>query len=406
MEFRQARRTNAKPLIGMYSESGAGKTYSALLLARGFVGPNGRIAMIETESGRGEAYADPVEYPEIGGYDVLPLHDSFAPSIYGVSIEKAEKAKYDALIIDSASHEWEGVGGVLSMAADNEMGGSKGQLIWQKPKIEHQRHFMLRFMQTNIPLVILCMRAKYPMVQTINDKGKKEWTRSDKLEPKQSDDILYEMFVHGWIDAAHKFHRTKSTAKALEPVFLDNEAITLETGAKLAAWARGDAGDAHETALLSEAQNAAEGGLEALRAYWTALGKSDRATLKSQANRLKVIAEKADADDIDPILGDTAPAQPHEGVSEPVAADASKPESEAPAPAAEANADDSADRAELQGYIAALDSIETLIKLREIDEEVKAWFGNMTEPKSALRGEWSAAKLARERILTTRKTGK
>jgi hypothetical protein len=33
--FRPAKRSEAKPLIGLYAESGAGKTYSALLLARG-----------------------------------------------------------------------------------------------------------------------------------------------------------------------------------------------------------------------------------------------------------------------------------------------------------------------------------------------------------------------------------
>lgn len=303
MDFRPARRTNAKPLVGLYSESGAGKTYSALLLARGYVGPEGRIAMIETESGRGEAYSDPAEYPEIGGYDVLPLHDSFAPAVYADSIAKAEKGKYDALIIDSASHEWEGIGGVLSMAADNEQSGKKGQLIWQKPKIEHQRHFMLKFMQTNIPLVILCMRAKYPMIQTTDNHGKKEWTRSTILEPKQSDDILFEMFVHGWIDGGHRFHRTKSTAKSLEPIFLDNEPITLETGQKLAAWARGDAGDGQEAKLLGDAQEAAEGGIEVLRTFWTRLGKPERAILKSQAGRLKAIAERSDTDAVDPILG-------------------------------------------------------------------------------------------------------
>src|SRR5215472_5863573 len=54
--FRPATRAEAKPLIGLYSESGCGKTWSALLLARGFAGPLGRIGMIETEAGRGEAY--------------------------------------------------------------------------------------------------------------------------------------------------------------------------------------------------------------------------------------------------------------------------------------------------------------------------------------------------------------
>lgn len=302
MQFRPAVRTNAKPLIGIYSESGNGKTYSALLLARGFVGPKGRIAMIETESGRGEAYADPAEYPEIGGYDVISLHGNFAPATYGQAIEGAENAKYDALIIDSASHEWEGVGGVLSMAAENESKGLRGQIVWQKPKIDHQREFMLRFMQSSVPLIILCMRAKYPMVQTTGNNGKKEWTRSTTLEPKQSDDILFEMFVHGWIDGDHKFHRTKSTAKALEPVFLDNETITLETGRKLAMWAGGEASDGHASDLLTAAEMAADSGIERLREFWTALNKDDRGILKSQANRLKTMAEKADADEIDPIL--------------------------------------------------------------------------------------------------------
>lgn len=301
--FRPAKRSNAKPLVGLYSESGCGKTYSALLLARGFVGPNGRIGMIETESGRGEAYSDKKDYPEIGGYDVLPLHNDFSPAVYGSAMDKAESEKLDALIIDSASHEWEGMGGVLMMAAANEASGSRGQLIWQKPKLDHQRHFMLRFMQSPIPLVILCMRAKYPMRQVING-NKKEWVRSEILEPKQSDDILFEMFVHGWIDEAHKFHRTKCTAKALEPVFLDNEPIGPETGEKLAAWARGDTVDADYALLLETAEGHAERGMGVLAKYWRELEPRDYATLKSQAQRLRTIAKKADAAQVDPILSD------------------------------------------------------------------------------------------------------
>src|SRR5262245_14191323 len=196
--FRPARRSEAKPLVGIYARSGCGKTWSALLLARGFVGPDGRIGMIETESGRGEAYADLLP----GGYDVLPLRETFAPREYGEAITAAERAGLGALIIDSASHEWEGVGGVLDMAATNQAAGKKGVLVWQQPKIDHQRHFMLRLMQTPIPLVVVCMRAKYPMVEKIVD-GKKEWARSGELEPKQSEDILSEMFIHGWIDEAH-----------------------------------------------------------------------------------------------------------------------------------------------------------------------------------------------------------
>ena len=172
--FRPAKRSEAKPLIGFYAESGFGKTWSALLLARGFVGPDGKIGMIETEGGRGEAN---VGREPVGQYLVRPIRGNFSPAEYGKAIAEAEEAKLDALIIDSASHEWEGAGGVLSMAADNQSNGVKGVLVWQKPKIEHQRNFMLRLMQTPIPLVIVCMRAKYPM-EEVKVEGRKEWARS------------------------------------------------------------------------------------------------------------------------------------------------------------------------------------------------------------------------------------
>lgn len=234
--FRPAKRSEAKPLIGLYAESGCGKTWSALLLARGFVGPSGKIGMIETEGGRGEAN---VGREPVGQYLVRPVRGDFSPMEFGKAITEAENEKLDALIIDTASAEWEGVGGVLSMAADNQAAGKKGVLVWQQPKIHHQRHFMLRLMQTPIPLVIVCMRAKYPMMEVLKD-GRKDWARSPNLEPKQADDILFEMFVHGWIDQEHNFHGTKYTLPELADVIKDGKPIGTDTGRALAAWARGD----------------------------------------------------------------------------------------------------------------------------------------------------------------------
>lgn len=250
--FRPAQRDQAKPLIGLYSESGRGKTWSALLLARGFVGPEGKIGMIETESGRGEAY---VGVQPVGDYLVCPIRSSFSPSNYGEAITAAERSGLGALIIDSASHEWEAIGGVLDMAAQNQEAGKKGPLVWQKPKLEHSRNFVLRVMTTPIPLVIVNMRAKYPMVQVtaevaakMSAAGKKppnvgDWMRSDHLDPKQSEDILFEMFAHGYIDEEHKLHVTKypRAIPAFRDVLRDGEPISIETGARLAAWAKGSA---------------------------------------------------------------------------------------------------------------------------------------------------------------------
>lgn len=277
--LRPAAASEAKPLIGFYAESGAGKTYSALLTACGFVGGDmSKVAMIETEAGRGEAFADD---PVVGGYQVIPIRGNFAPKEYGRALAAVEAAGMKACIIDSASHEWEGIGGVLSMAAENQAAGKKGVLVWQQPKIEHQREFMLRMMQSPIPLLIICMRAKYPMEQvteaylrrwretngTGNPPKLGDWARSRDLDPKQADDILFEMFVHGWMDKDHVFHGTKYTTPAMREIFRDGEMITVDTGKRLAAWAGGQKSQAFitvEQALKLEAR-CTENGIDPAR---------------------------------------------------------------------------------------------------------------------------------------------
>ncbi len=294
--FRYASLTSAKPLIGLYAESGCGKTYSALLLARGYTGPAGKIGMIETETGRGEAYVDMIE----GGYDVCPLQAPFSPAAYGEAIKAAEAAKYDALIIDSASHEWEGEGGVLAMAADNQSKGMTGVIVWQKPKISHQRDFIGRLMQTPISLVIICMRAKYPMKQGKDSKGKTTWVRAEVVEPKQADDFLFEMFVHGWIDDEHRFRGTKYTRPDLREIIRDNEKISIETGERLAHWTHGaekhgitEAAPADNSdAIMEEAASVAARGSEAFRDYFKGLPEAERAVIRPRMDELKAIAEE------------------------------------------------------------------------------------------------------------------
>lgn len=239
LTIRPARRSEAKPLIGFYDKSGHGKTLSALFLARGFVGRAGKIVMIESESGRGEAHMDTVIGDScVGGFDVIPLRDDFSPKTYAEAITIAEKADAQALLIDSASHEWEGIGGVLHMAEMKRQDGAKSMQVWTQAKIDHQRHFIGRLLQTPIPLVVLCMRAKVPMEEYLDEKGKKQMRRSDMLVPKQDGDILFEMFVHGHFDDEHKFRGTKYTKPDLANVLRTGEVITNATGEALARWSQ------------------------------------------------------------------------------------------------------------------------------------------------------------------------
>jgi len=194
MELKKATRVGIRPLIGMYGESGSGKTMSALLLARGFVGKDGVIGMVDSESGRGSLYADVIP----GGYEVLDLTAPFSPAHYMEAINYV--AKHAAIgVLDSGSHEWEGVGGVNDMAADEEHRGMKGLGVWRKPKMEHAK-FMLTLLQSPIPWIV-CLRAKYKSHQKKRfdeSKGKEvtEIVRDEFLSPQQAEDFLYEMTAH------------------------------------------------------------------------------------------------------------------------------------------------------------------------------------------------------------------
>src|SRR5438270_7023996 len=64
-----AERAGAHLLIQLYGPPRSGKTYTALRIARGMVGPKGQIGVLDTESGRARLYSDKVP----GGFVVGEL---------------------------------------------------------------------------------------------------------------------------------------------------------------------------------------------------------------------------------------------------------------------------------------------------------------------------------------------
>lgn len=301
-QFRPATRTSAIPLIGVYGESGTGKTYSSLLLARGLVGPKGRIAMVDTESGRGELYADVIP----GGYQVASLGEPFSPERYIEAITAAERVS-DVILVDSVSHEWEGIGGVLEMAGEIEKSSGKpGLHCWKAPKMAHQR-FVMKLLGSRVP-IILCMRAKHKSRQVKNEKGRSEIVKDDNTTPIQADDFIFEMTAHFETLKTrlptgkdhHYIRVTKCSHPKLRPCFPEDGPITIETGAAIASWARD--GKAPPAAASTDpqfdaweaAKGAAEHGTETFKTFWNGPGKAHRETLRPRIGELKGIAEKAD----------------------------------------------------------------------------------------------------------------
>src|SRR5665647_99005 len=153
MNLQQAERKQAKIKLGLQSPSGGGKTYSALLLAFGMINDWSKIAVIDTENHSADLYA------HLGSYQVLDLEKPFTPERYMEAIDICEKAGMEAIIIDSISHEWEGVGGILDIHGAM-MGNSFTN--WAKVTPRHNS-FIQRILQSNCHL-IATIRSKVDYV--------------------------------------------------------------------------------------------------------------------------------------------------------------------------------------------------------------------------------------------------
>lgn len=119
LKLTRATRVATPLLMGIVGPSGQGKTYSALRLATGMRRvTGGDIGVIDTESGRALHYAPlPGEKPDParGKFDFqhLELGPPFESLRYLEAIRLCANSGCKVIVIDSMSHEHEGIGGVL-----------------------------------------------------------------------------------------------------------------------------------------------------------------------------------------------------------------------------------------------------------------------------------------------------
>lgn len=297
--FRPAVRENAPLLIGVSGGTGSGKTYSALRLARGLVGPEGTVVMIDTERGRGTHYAD--EF----GYLYAQLEPPFTPARYIEAMRAAEKAGADCIIVDSSSHEWEGTGGLLewasSIAADmaRKYGGSPEKYSfasWSTPKQEH--HQWISYMQSATCHIIVCLRAKEKRAMVKDAKGKTEivdfgWT------PITDAELPFECAFLAML-TADKPGIPQFSYKALShkfaDIFTEGAKLDEKMGAKLGAWASGQdaAVKTPPRDLHAEMETASKGGLAELEAWFKGLNRDQQIAIKPSLETYKIAARDYD----------------------------------------------------------------------------------------------------------------
>lgn len=191
-------RPEMKGRVMLSGPAGAGKTYTALVLATVLVGPTGRILVIDSEKESSLTYAD------VFAFDQLPWNPPYDPTALSLTLKEAA-ATYDCIIVDSFSHFWRKQGGVLDIAGDNVRGWKAARPI--------QENLIETLLDVDAH-VIVCCRSK--MDHLLEDKGGgKIAVTKIGLKAQQDDDLEYEVNVALEIDIQHVLHVVKSRTNAV-----------------------------------------------------------------------------------------------------------------------------------------------------------------------------------------------
>lgn len=311
--------------MGLSGGSGTGKTFTALRMARGLAeastGKKGApIGYVDTEGKRALHYK--ATFPEMMHFDFTAVNDAgelvgFSPERWIEVIDAAETAQLPVLIIDSFSHGWEGVGGVLDLhaealerlviEADKRANGrytidpSKySQLAWAEVKPRYRRLIdrIIRA-RTNI---IICTRAKPVMQQGFGDKAKnarKTKTRREDVpwDPASDADLMFELTAMVILDPSAPgcpIHQIK-VADQFKGLFDPRKPMSEATGFAMGEWAKGQGGAHKQKETMDLAREKARGGTATFTTWWQSdEGKAARPVVRPIMEEIQALCRVAD----------------------------------------------------------------------------------------------------------------
>jgi nucleoside-triphosphatase THEP1 len=230
--FVKAERKKAFIKLAITGISGSGKTYSSLRLARGLVGEHGRIAFIDTENGSATLYDNLTDFDHC---EIKPdAKGKFNYNDFIAKVHEAEQLGYDAVIVDSATHLWQGI---LDDKANADLKGGNSFTNWAQ-STQNFNAVVQKFLQSRIHL-ISCIRSKTEYKLELNDKGKNV-PKLIGLAPVMRDGIEYEFSIvfdvqkdkNKAIDHKASVSKDRTNLFVNEDIFL----ITEETGRQIADW--------------------------------------------------------------------------------------------------------------------------------------------------------------------------
>jgi hypothetical protein len=223
-----ATRENVKLKIGLAGPSGSGKTYSALQMAYGIAGDWSKVAVCDTENDSAKYYAGLGHWEHIP-FDPTKVAKGYHPHNWVKLIEFVEQdPKTEVLILDSISHEWDGVGGILDIVDDM----NKGFAGWKAATPMHNAFIdAIRLSRLH---VIATMRTKTDYVVETNEKGKSQ-PKKVGLKVNQREGVDYEFGIVFDIAINHYATASKDRTGLFAP--RKEFKITPEIGKELVTWA-------------------------------------------------------------------------------------------------------------------------------------------------------------------------
>src|SRR6266571_3927783 len=228
MTFHKAVKYGATLRLALAGPAGSGKTYTALTLAT-VLADGGGVALIDTEHGSASKYAD------LFSFDTLQL-ETFHPNKYIEAIHEAEAAGYAVLVIDSLSHAWSGVGGLLEVVENiTKRSNSKNSFNAWGEATPLQNRLIDTIIRSKLH-IIATMRSKTEyVVEVVNGRTS---PRKIGMAPVQRGDVEYEFDVYADMDIDNTLIVHKSRCPALSgAVIAKPDGAVAET---LKAWLSGE----------------------------------------------------------------------------------------------------------------------------------------------------------------------
>lgn len=216
--FQKATRKKIKLKLAVTGPSGSGKSFGALRIASGM---SSKIAFLDTENGSASLYSDRFNF------DVLNIAPPFSPEKFTDGLKAAAESGYEVVIIDSASHFWEGI---LDIKSKMDARGGNSYTNWNDAG-KRFKDVLDAILQSPLH-VICCMRSKMDYVQEKNDQGKTT-IKKVGLAPIMRDGSEFEFTTIFAVDMAHQTKADKDrTGLFGDSIFQ----ITEETGKQLLAY--------------------------------------------------------------------------------------------------------------------------------------------------------------------------